>query len=155
MTPLKIPLFFHSLLCLLGLVLLLPGENPPDFESQLLLQLNALRAAETLPPLALDPKLQALALEWSTHLSQEQRAFHRSSSSLIDFLKKESYSFLSENLHNSSQGNNPAFVLQRWMNSPVHRKNLLQPKITQMGIASTQGKDGVWYVVWNGGTPQP
>jgi len=155
MIPLKIPLFFHSLLCLLGLVLLLPGENPPDFESQLLIELNALRATETLPPLSLDPKLQSLASQWSIHLGQEQKAFHRSSSSLLEFIKKESYSFLSENLHNSPQGNDPAFVLQRWMNSPVHRKNLLQPKITKMGVSCTQGKDGVWYVVWNGGTPQP
>ncbi len=129
--------------------------SPSDFEAHFLDQLNHLRSIEKLPTLSIDPQLQLLSKEWSVHLAQEQKAFHRSSSSLLEFCKKESFSLLSENLHNSPQGNAPAYVLKRWMNSSVHRKNLLQSKITQMGISLTQGTDGVWYVVWNGGAKIP
>ncbi|MES2308494.1 MAG: CAP domain-containing protein [Verrucomicrobiota bacterium] len=143
------------LLPFLGIPPYLLSQTKEEFESQFLLKLNEVRATEGVPALTIEPKLTALSQEWSLHLAQEQKAYHRSSSSLYDFLKTESFGFLSENLHNSDRGNDPSFVLQRWLHSPVHQKNLLQPKIRCMGISLSQGKDGVWYVVWNGGAKNP
>lgn len=122
-----------------------------SFENQFLILLNEKRIESGNTPLTLDPLLQKLATEWSAHLAQKQKLFHRSSSFLIDFLKSHSYQFLSENLHQSPQGKDPLAVLNRWMKSPVHRKNLLEPKINRMGIFYSLGKSGDFYVVWNGG----
>lgn len=101
--------------------------------------------------LKIDPKLSSLADQWALHLVREPKPYHRSQSSLIDFIKTNSYRFLSENLHRSPQGNQPSHVLQRWLQSPVHRKNLLQPKIRFMGISTQKATSGEWTVVWNGG----
>ncbi len=149
MIPLKAPLLLLSFF-LLEFSLPLPAKPASGFETEFLNQLNRVRSEEKLPLLLLDPTLQAFSQEWSSHLAQEQKQVHRSSSSLIEFIKKHSYSYASENLHSSPQGNDPSFVLQRWMNSPIHRKNLLHPKLTHIGITTTQGKEGAWYVVWNG-----
>ncbi len=149
MISLKNPLSLLSFfLLLLSFPLVATPASP--FEIEFLNQLNRVRSQEKLPSLLLDPTVQALSQEWSSHLAQEQKTVHRSSCSLIEFIKKHSYSFASENLHHSPQGNDPSFVLHRWMNSPIHRKNLLHPKLTHMGITTTQGKEGIWYVVWNG-----
>jgi uncharacterized protein YkwD len=36
-------------------------------------------------------------------------------------------------------------VVNAWMNSPEHRKNLLSRHYTLIGIAARKGSDGLWY----------
>lgn len=44
-------------------------------------------------------------------------------------------------------GNVPEQVIQGWLDSPGHRKNLLHPRFTHMGIGVAQGSDGLFYIV--------
>jgi uncharacterized protein YkwD len=36
-------------------------------------------------------------------------------------------------------------VMDAWMNSSGHRRNILDPAFTNVGVASTQGANGVVY----------
>jgi uncharacterized protein YkwD len=52
-----------------------------------------------------------------------------------------------ENLNYSRGYQDPAAAaVQGWMESPGHRKNLLDPDYTQIGIGVARAQDGTWYV---------
>jgi len=41
-------------------------------------------------------------------------------------------------------------VMRTWMNSPAHRKNILNPSFTDLGVGlvASRGKDGKYRVAW-------
>jgi uncharacterized protein YkwD len=121
-----------------------------DFAAETITQINLVRQQAGLPALTQDPRLMAIAQEWSKKLAQRQGLRHRSILDLKNFLSEYGWRGMNENLHSSTSPCSPAFVIECWMKSPVHHENLLRPKITLAGIGVTQGTDGQTYVVFNG-----
>ena len=39
----------------------------------------------------------------------------------------------------------PADMVQQWMNSEGHRKNILTPGLTHIGVGIARGTDGSWF----------
>ncbi|MCU1501518.1 MAG: Cysteine-rich secretory protein family protein [Ilumatobacteraceae bacterium] len=48
----------------------------------------------------------------------------------------------------------PSQVMDAWMNSSGHRRNILDPAFTNIGVASTQGANGVVYWTMDLATPR-
>ena len=48
-----------------------------------------------------------------------------------------------------------AAMMTDWKNSTGHRRNMLIPEITEIGVGAAQGRSGRWYFVQVFGLPQP
>jgi uncharacterized protein YkwD len=53
------------------------------------------------------------------------------------------FSFIAENI---AVGGSPGTIHDGWMNSPGHRKNILEPRVTAVGIAAVRGNNGLFAV---------
>jgi len=53
------------------------------------------------------------------------------------------FSVIAENI---AVGPNPETIHKGWMNSPGHRKNILDPRLTSVGIAAVRGPGGLFAV---------
>src|SRR5882762_11182646 len=53
------------------------------------------------------------------------------------------FSVIAENI---AIGPNPEIIHKGWMNSPGHRKNILDPRLTSVGIAAVRGPGGLFAV---------
>ena len=51
-------------------------------------------------------------------------------------------------------GDPAAAMMEVWRRSPGHRRNMLTPDITEIGVGAAQGKSGRWYFVQVFGRPQ-
>lgn len=40
--------------------------------------------------------------------------------------------------------NTPEFVMKSWMDSPGHRKNILNPKFKEMGVSRDEFCNNIW-----------
>jgi hypothetical protein len=97
---------------------------------QLTAELNAVRAAHGLPPVATDPGLCATCQSWSSHLAATGRFHHGGGDHII------------------ARGQSSAReVIQSWMNSPGHRSWLLSANAS-VGWGVALGRDGTY--TWAG-----
>jgi hypothetical protein len=107
----------------------------PAYEAQLLQLINAARAAKKLAPLTLQSELTAAAAAHSADMACHSYLDHTGSdgSNYSARIKFQSYaaSYSSENIY---AGGDAQEAFDWWMNSQVHRDNILSPKITQIGI---------------------
>ena len=132
----------------------------PDLENaakQELDETNRFREEEKLPGLAGNPKLQAAAREFAEFLAKSDKFSHDADDRQpSDRVKAQSYEFcgLAENIayEFSSTGfaaNELAgrFV-EGWKKSPGHRKNMLDPDMTEIGIGvAKSAASGKYYAV--------
>jgi uncharacterized protein YkwD len=113
-----------------------------DYESQILSLINDVRAQNGLNPLTLDSKLQAAALAHSLDMACNNYVNHTGSdgSTWYDRVKAQGF----RNYHTARENiyvGNPAFggdaqgAFDWWMNSDIHRKTILLPNITVIGIS--------------------
>ena len=141
--------FLFLILCLQAQHVLF-AQSPDDslnFSKDLLAGINQLRTTAGLPALVLDDNLNRMAAAWAGELAHRDEMLHRKD--LQDMTKQGAYSYLNENLYFSSQPPTATSVLQAWIKSPGHRRNLLQDKIVRMGVAAARSATG-YYVVFNG-----
>ncbi len=110
-------------------------RTPEDAEAALLRLLNKERLRQELPALASDDRLGAVAREHSLQLLSERHASHRTATTgaLRDRLHRSEIPF-SRALENVSLSPSPEAAHQRFMDSPGHRLNVLDPDVTVAGI---------------------
>jgi uncharacterized protein YkwD len=129
-----------------------PGGNPtppppscayqgnPVYASQLLGLINSARSGQGLKPLALQAQLSAAAAVHSVDMACNNFIDHTGSDGSNWFTRIKSqnyaYSYASENIYvgDPSFGGDAQGAFTWWMNSQVHRDNILSSKITQIGI---------------------
>lgn len=103
---------------------------------------NIERQANGLKPLILNTKLSNSALAKVEDMFALQYFEHISPTgkSVSDLVRSEKYDFQSvgENLALGDFGTDKKLV-EAWMNSPLHRKNILNPKFTEIGLAVAKG----------------
>lgn len=126
-------------------------EQDPSIASTLFALINQARANEGLPAFTLDERLSAAAQVHSADMACKDFIDHIGSngSRWGDRISAQGYSFASasENIYvgNPAFGGTAQGAFDWWMNSPVHRANILSNKSTQIGIgyayssASTYG----------------
>ncbi len=97
---------------------------------------NIERRQAGLPALKYDPVLAAAAQKHSVDMAMQDYFEHEGSdgSSVSERVSAMGYkwSFVAENLQGG--GDTPEEAVQRLMNSPGHRKNILNPKAQEIGV---------------------
>jgi uncharacterized protein YkwD len=149
---------------LLGLILVAlgvgaRGEDPapklsPD--EQVILNLtNEARAKENLPKLKPNALLGQAAQAHAENMVRKNQMSHvLDGKTPGDRAKEAGYKFVTvgENLGHGPKLD-PRKVFELWMNSPVHRKNILEEEYDEIGLAQVRDKGGeVWYVQEFGST---
>lgn len=115
-------------------------QRDPGFESQVLALINQARAANGLAPLTLDQRLSAAAVGHSTDMACNHFVNHSGSngSTWYDRISVQGYAYgrATENIYvgNPQFGGTPQGAFDWWMNSQVHRDNILDPQVTEIGI---------------------
>ena len=120
------------------------GRARTSLESGVLTQLNAIRLAHGLVPLAANPRLAAAAVQHAQEMAADGYFAHNSADGtsfwrrIGHWYTRAHYSYWSvgENLLWSSPDVDAAGALRLWMRSPGHRANILAPRWREIGIAS-------------------
>lgn len=112
------------------------------FSNRILTLINAERTSRGIPVLAANVQLNAAARTQAIDMSCNNFVEHYGSDGSTWFTRIKAqgynYSFAAENIAsgNPAFGGTPEWVVQTmWMNSQVHRDNILNPGVTEMGVA--------------------
>ena len=118
-----------------------------DSERQLFEALNRERTAQSLSALQWDNALFKAARRHALLMLNLNRLEHQfpSESNLEGRLAEAGARFgvIAENI---AIGPNPPVIHAGWMDSPGHRKNILDPRLTSVGIAAVRGPGGLFAV---------
>jgi uncharacterized protein YkwD len=131
-------------LLLLGIFFSLPSLAPPAqgqtaYQKQLLRLHNRERAKRNIRPLRLHPALNRAAVKYARVMNANDHFDHTGPapdfSTMPDRIKAECSSCFSTMGENIALGQrNPAEVTRGWMNSPGHRRNILNRRFTRVGF---------------------
>jgi uncharacterized protein YkwD len=115
-----------------------------ESEHQLFESLNHERVSQSLPPLQWDEALFKAARQHALRMSNLNMLEHQlpSEPSLTDRLTEAGarFSVIAENI---AIGPNAHTIHAGWMDSAGHRKNILDPRLTSVGIAAVRGTGGL------------
>jgi hypothetical protein len=121
--------------------------QPNESERQLFEALNRERVTQGLPALQWDNALFKAARHHALLMLNLNRLEHQlpSESSLERRLSEAGARFgtIAENI---AVGPNPRTIHAGWVASPGHRKNILDPRLTSVGIAAVRGPGGLFAV---------
>jgi len=139
------------LLAAIFLFFISAGANAPlqrnDSERQLFEALNRERAAQSLSMLQWDDALFKAARQHALRMANLNMLEHQlpSESDLEGRLTEAGarFSVIAENI---AVGASPQIIHGGWMNSPGHRKKILDPRLTSVGIAAVHGPGGLFAV---------
>jgi uncharacterized protein YkwD len=132
----------------------LSAAPEPGIEAQFVSRVNSLRASRGLRQLQVDGELQGVARRWTERMVAAGRISHNPN------LAGEvggSWTKLGENV---GVGPTVDALMQAFVNSPAHNRNLVDPEWTHIGIGVTRAADGQLYTTHNfmtlaGGAPPP
>ena len=120
-----------------------------EYQDIILKKVNIVRVKKGLKPLKIDSKLNKIALVKAEDMAKEERLSHESKKFGMTFnlIKKKGikYSAAAENI--ARWHDTPEYVVQRWLESKGHRKNILNPSYDKTGIALAKDKNGKNYWV--------
>jgi uncharacterized protein YkwD len=129
------------------LVSALVQPAPADPARAMLDAVNAQRRAQGVAALGLDARLTRAACAHADDLHATGRLDHTGSdgSHVGDRVERAGYrwSYVAENLADT-RASRPVDVVREWMQSPEHRKNLLNRSATAIGVAHV---GNVWVLV--------
>ncbi len=113
-----------------------------SFESRVLALINSARAANGLPALTAQGQLTEAAWQHSRDMACNDFINHTGSdgSTWYDRVSRQGYANYNtarENIYVGSPafGGTPQGAFDWWMNSQVHRENILNPTVTEIGVA--------------------
>jgi len=113
-------------------------------------RINAFRAANGLPALTHDPRLDAVSRDMARRIARNDsmKTWAHSPRGLAGRLDRAGYATYAgaENLGAGYVSLDHA--MEGWKGSADHRKNLLNKHVTRMGIARVQRPDGRWLNFW-------
>lgn len=110
-------------------------RTPEDAERAAARLVNQSRGRHDLPPLERDERISDLAREHALELLARRHAVHRSArtGALQDRLRKAGVPF-ARALENVSLSSSPETAHERFVQSPGHRINVLDPNVTRLGV---------------------
>jgi len=120
-----------------------------SYEKEVLELVNVERSNKGLKPLQWDAQLAEVARAKSKDMRDKNYFAHQSPTygSLGEMLKffNVDYSSAAENI--AAGQKTPDAVVTGWMNSEGHRKNILDPKLTHLGVGYADG-GGDYFIYW-------
>jgi uncharacterized protein YkwD len=117
-------------------------------EMKLLELTNQERKKKELPLLRPSPRLFALARAHSDNMAKQGKMDHNlDGKTPFDRMRDANYLFLrgAENIAACDAKIALADLMQAWMESKLHRENILGPDFTDIGLGLAAGKDGKTY----------
>lgn len=124
-----------------GQRLTIPEVAEKNFENQVIQLTNQERAKHGLKPLATNWELSRVARYKSADMRDRNYFSHTSPTygSPFDMMKNFGVSYRSAGENIAAGQTTPQQVVQAWMNSEGHRKNILSPNYTQIGVGYAAG----------------
>lgn len=125
-----------------------PAEAKPRplsrdaYEARLFELVNAERARHGLQRLARGRCATASAERWSERIAREERLRHQR---LRAVLSACSVRRAAENV--AAGDVSPEGMMRLWMKSRRHRANLLDRRVTHLGVGAARSRNGTWYGV--------
>lgn len=121
-----------------------------ELETRLHQEVNALRARRHLIPLERDPALDAVARAHSSDMARRSYLSHVNpeGQNPVDRLRAagiEGFSLAAENTGLTDRADPNREILQGWIASPVHRRNLHAPPFNRTGIGISRAASGAYY----------
>lgn len=114
-------------------------ERAPQIHQAILCLINAERARHGLRPLAEDQSLQAAATAHSLDMARRDYFEHETPDGVQPWMRISETGYraelVGENLAwGEGERGMPGHILGLWLRSPGHRRNMLEPRYTQIGI---------------------
>lgn len=126
-------LFLGLSLLIISMALPVEAESP---SRQIINLTNKLRAEHNLTRLSSNSKLEEAAQAKAEAIFENQSFQHNlPESNFYEFVDRTGYRYdsLGENL--AIDLDDPKIIVEKWMNSPLHRDNLLDPRHQEIGVA--------------------
>jgi hypothetical protein len=125
-----------------------PVSSHPSPDEKLLFDAtNRERAAAGLQPLKWDDALAAAARQHAQLMAHENFLLHQlPGESPLDQRVAQAGAKFAMVAENIAVGPNSGEIHEGWMHSPGHRRNILNPELTAIGIATTRGTGGLFAV---------
>ena len=129
-------------------------RSDAGIESQFVSRINSLRASKGLNQLTVDGQLQGVARRWTDRMVAAGQISHNPN---LASEVSGGWTKLGENV---GVGYDVDGLMQAFINSPAHYKNLVDPEWTHLGVGATVSADGRIYTTHNfmalpGGGPAP
>jgi len=115
-------------------------------EQELLDLTNRVRAKHNLQPLKMNRDLTNVARDQSADMARHHHLSHTVKGKHLEFrIRKSGYNYrtIGENVARSK--GTLSHIIQMWMKSPGHRKNILNPQFKEVGFGITKAKNGDRY----------
>jgi len=127
-----------------------PDATQAALEARLYQEVNALRARRNLIPLERDPALDAVARAHSADMARRAYLSHvnpegRNPVDRMRAANFEGFSLAAENVGQTSRPDPGREILEGWLASPVHRKNLHAPSFNRTGVGVSRSSAGAYY----------
>ncbi|MBG9544089.1 CAP domain-containing protein [Cytobacillus firmus] len=131
-----------------GEIIIIPGQGKKiaipqmdDYENELMRLANEKRREFRLKPLSVDLKLNAAAQKKSSDMMKLQYLSHNSPTygNPTEMLRNQQISFLTVKENIGAGYKTADEMFDAWMNSAVHRENILNKKATHFGSGYIQG----------------
>jgi uncharacterized protein YkwD len=127
-----------------------------EVEQAILDLTNKEREKENLPLLKLNKILCEAARAHSANMAKQEKMEHElDGKNPADRVKAAGYIYahMAENIA-VSDGEKPAGIVKAWMDSKVHKENILNEKYTEIGIGIAKNEKGETYYTQEFGTPK-
>jgi uncharacterized protein YkwD len=159
----RLPSLFILALCAIASLLSVRAEEPAEKEKfvlskeekRLLDLTNVEREKEKLQPLVPSPVLFKVARAHSANMARQEKMSHELDGKNPYMRLKEAgyrYRYAGENVAYGDVDLDK--VMKGWMDSPGHRKNILTPGYTEIGLAAVRSEEGLVYYTQVFGTPR-
>lgn len=120
-----------------------PSAPSPEHEAQFVSRINSLRASKGLSRLEVSGQLQGVARNWTERMVQNGQISHNPN---LSSQVSGNWTKLGENV---GVGYDVDGLMQAFVNSPSHYKNLVDPAWNYVGVGVTIGPDGRMYTTHN------
>lgn len=123
-------------------------------EKKLLELTNKERAKENLPPLKPNPQLFIAARKHSANMAKQSKMEHvLDGKTPFDRIKSTGYKYLLAGENIAYANYSIKEVVEGWMDSKPHRKNIMEPKFSEIGLGAVENKEGITYYTQVFGRP--
>lgn len=125
----------------------LPDPSIKSLEEQILLLVNKERSNQGLAPVALNWQISRIARIKSEDMRDNDYFSHQSPTygSPFDMLRKFNIAYRTAGENIAKGQRTPEDVMRAWMNSEDHRKNILNPDFTELGVGYCEGRDTTFW----------
>jgi uncharacterized protein YkwD len=141
------------------------SDAPEELEEKVLADTNAFRRQNGIAPLAATKQLIVMAQSHARNMARQDTFGDRDRNGHVldgrgfdDRIKASAYPFARAAENVGYQLNRPdaaAAMMAAWKKSTGHRRNMLNPELTEIGVGAAQGRSGRWYFVQVFARPRP